>query len=77
MTKSQFEILTHYIGMLQDGCSKEDAIGFIILSEYDREDMLWLVRHELSNSYDEGKRDGLDEAYDEIDSESGAGINYA
>jgi len=39
--------------------------------------MLWLVRHELSNSYDEGKRDGLDEAYDEIDSESGAGINYA
>ena len=44
MTKIQFEMLTAYYGMLQDGCCKEQALGFVIMMGYDREDIRWLVQ---------------------------------
>lgn len=44
MTKIQFEMLTAYWGMLQDGCSKEQAVGLVIMMGYEREDIRWLVQ---------------------------------
>lgn len=44
MTDNQFEMLTVYYGMLQDGCNKEQAVGLIAMMGYDREDMLWFVQ---------------------------------
>ena len=39
MTDIQFEILTVLMGMMQDGCSKQEAISYILVMGYDPEDI--------------------------------------
>lgn len=43
MTKTQFEMLTVYWGMLQEGCSKHEALGYIVLMGYEAENLSWLI----------------------------------
>ena len=43
MTKIQFEMLTVYWGMLQEGCSKNEALWYIALMEYEAENLSWLI----------------------------------
>lgn len=44
MTDTQFEMLTAYYGMLQDGCCKEQAFGYVAIMGYTPEDLKWLVQ---------------------------------
>ena len=45
MTKNQFEILMIYSGMLQEGCSKEGAIAYIMLmNDSPPTDIAWLIK---------------------------------
>ena len=44
MTKIQFEMLTAYYGMVRDGCSKEQAVGLVVMMGYEREDIRWFVQ---------------------------------
>jgi|TARA_B100000959_G_scaffold259553_1_gene295270 hypothetical protein len=45
MTKNQFEILMIYSGMLQEGCSKEGAIAYIMLmNDSPPADIAWLIK---------------------------------
>ena len=44
MTKIQLEMLTAYYGMLHDGCSKEQAFGYIAVMGYGRENLMWLAQ---------------------------------
>lgn len=43
MTEVQLDMLTAYYGMLQDGCSKEQALSYILLMQFDAKDVMWLV----------------------------------
>lgn len=44
MTKIQFEMLTVYYGMLHDGCSKEQAFGYVAIMGYGQKDLAWLAQ---------------------------------
>ena len=45
MTKNQFEMLMIYSGMLQDGCSREGAIAYIMLmNDSPTTDIAWLIK---------------------------------
>jgi len=44
MTKTQFEMLTIYLGMLQEGCSKDEALGYVVLMQYEPENLSWLIQ---------------------------------
>jgi hypothetical protein len=44
MTKIQLEMLTAYYGMMQEGYSKEEAMGYIACMGYGFKNMLWLVQ---------------------------------
>jgi len=45
MTKNQFEMLMIYAGMLQDGCSNEGAIAYIMLmDDFNTTDIAWLIK---------------------------------
>jgi len=44
MTKIQFEMLTVYYGMLQEGCSKEVALGYIAVMGYEPKNLAWLAQ---------------------------------
>ena len=39
MTDIQFEILTVLMGMMQDGCSKKEAVQYILLMDYELNDI--------------------------------------
>lgn len=43
MTKAQLDMLTAYYSILQDGCSKEQALSYILLMKFDAKDVVWLV----------------------------------
>lgn len=43
MTRDQLDILTAYYGMMQDGCSKDQAIGFVAMLGYDAETLNWFL----------------------------------
>lgn len=44
MTKQQFEMLIIHAGMLQDGCSSEGAIAYIMLmNDFEATDIAWLI----------------------------------
>ena len=43
MTKAQLEIEATYLGLRQDGCSKEQALSYILLMQFDAKDIVWLV----------------------------------
>jgi hypothetical protein len=45
MTDQQFEMLMIYSGMLQDGCSNEGAIAYIMLmDDFPATDIAWLIK---------------------------------
>jgi len=39
MTKIQFEILTIICGMMMEGCSKDEALAYVVLMQYEAEDI--------------------------------------
>ena len=39
MTKIQFEILTIICGMMMEGCSKDEALPYVVLMQYEAEDI--------------------------------------
>ena len=39
MTKTQFEILTILCGMMMEGCSKEEALAYVVIMQYETEDI--------------------------------------
>jgi hypothetical protein len=43
MTEAQLEIQATYLGLRQDGCSKEQALSYILLMQFDVKDVMWLV----------------------------------
>jgi hypothetical protein len=44
MTEAQLEIQATYLGLRQDGCSKEQALSYILLMQFDAKDVVWLVQ---------------------------------
>ena len=39
MTKTQFEILTILCGMMMEGCSKDEALAYVVLMHYEAKDI--------------------------------------
>ena len=39
MTKIQFEILTIICGMMMEGCSKDEALAYVVLMQYEAKDI--------------------------------------
>lgn len=48
MTKIQFEILNIICGMMMEGCSKSEALAYVVLMGYEPEDIRAVARR----SYD-------------------------
>ena len=67
MTKEQFEMLMIYSGMLQDGCSSEGAIAYIMLmDDFPASDIAWLIKKvgasKKSELYKDAERKRLTES---------------
>jgi len=39
MTKTQFEIYTIVCGMMMEGCSKDEALAYVLIMQYEAEDI--------------------------------------
>lgn len=39
MTKIQFEIFTIICGMMMEGCSRDEALAYVVLMKYKAEDI--------------------------------------
>jgi hypothetical protein len=67
MTDQQFEMLMIYSGMLQDGCSNEGAIAYIMLmDDFPATDIAWLIKKvgasKKSELYKDAERKRLTES---------------
>jgi len=50
MTKVQFEIYTIACGMMQEGCTKSEALAYISIMKYNPEDVVVVFKECFSGS---------------------------